>query len=55
MFNDSSTQDLSDLPIQCQDMNHNYMRKISEYEVKEALKGMKLRKAIGLDRIPIEV
>ena len=34
LFNDSSTQDLGDLIIQCQDMNYNYMRKISEFEVK---------------------
>ena len=35
LFNDSSTQDLDDLTIQCQDMNHNYMRRISESEVKK--------------------
>jgi len=46
---------LDDLTIECQDMNYNYMRRISEYEVKEALKRMKSRKAIGPDRIPIEV
>ena len=55
MFNDSSTQDLDDLTIQWQDMNHNYMCRISEYEVKEALKMMKLRKAVGPNGIPIEV
>ena len=49
MFNDSSTQDLDDLTIQCQDMNRNYMRRISESKVKEALKRMKSRKAIGPD------
>ena len=36
-------------------MNYNYMRRISEFEVKEALKGMKSRKAVGPDRIRIEV
>jgi len=36
LFNGSSTQDLDDLTIQCQDMNRNYMRRISESEVKEA-------------------
>ena len=46
-------QDLDDLTIQGQDMNHNYMRRISES--KEALKRMKLRKVVGLDGIPIEV
>ena len=55
LFNGSSTQDLDDLIIQCQDMNHNYMRRISESEVKEALKRMKSRKAVGPDGIPIKV
>ena len=47
LFNGDSTQDLNDLTIQCQDMNCNYMRRISESEIKEALKRMKLRKADG--------
>jgi len=55
LFNSSSTQDLGDLIIQCQDMNRNYMRRISESEVKEVLKRMKSRKAVGPDGIPIEV
>ena len=54
LFNGSSTQDLNDLTIQCQDVNHNYMRRISESEVKEGLKRMKSRKAVGPDGIPIE-
>ena len=36
-------------------MNHNYMRRISEFEVKEALKRMKSRKVVGPDVVPIEV
>ena len=36
-------------------MNHNYMRRISDSEVKEALKRMKSRKVVGLDGIPIEI
>ena len=36
-------------------MNCNYMRRISEYEVKEALKRMESRKAVGPDEILIEV
>jgi len=32
-----------------------YMRRISEYEVKMALKRMKSRKVVGPDGIPIEV
>jgi len=55
LFNGSSTQNLDDLTIQCQDMNCNYMCRINESEVKEALKRMKSRKAVGLDGIPIEV
>ena len=50
LFNVSSTQDLSDLTIQCMDVNHNYMHRISESEVKEALKRMKSRKAEMLKR-----
>ena len=34
LFNGNSTQDLGDLIIQCQDMNRNYMRRISKAEVK---------------------
>jgi len=55
LFNGNSTQDLNDLTIQCQDMNHSYMSRISESEVKDALKWMKSRKAIGPDGILIEV
>jgi len=55
LFNSSSIQDLDDLTIQCKDMNHNYMRRISESKVKEVLKRMKSRKAVGPDGIPIEV
>jgi len=55
LFNDSSTQDLNDFTIQRQDINCNYMRRISESEVKEALKRMKSRNAVGPDGIPIEV
>ena len=55
LFNGSSTQDLDDLTIQCQDMNRNYMRRNRESDVKEALKRIKSRKAVGRDEIPIEV
>ena len=33
LFNNSSTQNLDDLTIQCQDMNRNYMRRISKFDV----------------------
>ena len=36
-------------------MNCNYLRRISESEVKESLKRMKLKKAVGPDGSPIEV
>jgi len=55
LFNGSSTQDLGNLAIQCQDMNRSYMRRISESKVKEALKRMKSRKAVSPDGIPIKV
>jgi len=51
LFNGSSTQDLDNFTIQCQDINRNYMRRISEFEVKESLKRMKSRKAVGPDEI----
>ena len=35
--------------------DYNYMPRISEFEVKEALKRMKSRKAVGPDGISIEV
>jgi len=47
LFKGSFTQELDDLTIQCQNMNNNYMQKISKPEVQEALKRMKLRKAVG--------
>ena len=47
MFNGSSTQDLDDLTIQCQDIKHNYMRRISESEVKEVLKRMNQEKLLA--------
>ena len=39
--------DLDDLIIQCPDMNHNYMRRISESEVKETLKRMNQEKLLS--------
>lgn len=35
LFNDSFTQDLGKLIIQCQDINHNFMYRIREFEVKK--------------------
>ncbi|AQK55117.1 hypothetical protein ZEAMMB73_Zm00001d051783 [Zea mays] len=50
--NESSTIEL-DEPFD--DNNRGFVRRIQEYEVKEALKRMKVRKAMGPDGIPIEV
>ena len=55
LFNGNSTQDLDDLTIHCQNMNHSYMCRINESEVKEALKRMKSKKVVSPDGIPIEV
>ena len=55
LFNCSSTQDLDELAIQCQDMNRNYMRRISEPKIKDVLKRMKSKKTVGPYEIPIEV
>jgi DNA anti-recombination protein RmuC len=50
--NESSTIEL-DEPFD--DNNMSFVRRIQEYEVKEALKRMKVGKAMGRDGIPIEV
>ena len=55
LFNGSSPQDLSDLTILCQDMNPKFLRRITESDVKEALKRMKSKKVVGPDGIPVEV
>ena len=34
LFNSSYTQDLDDLSIQCQDMNHNYMHRLANMKLK---------------------
>jgi len=55
LFNGSSTQDLVDLIIQCQDMNRTYMCRISKSKVKEALNRMKSSKIVSPNEIPIEI
>ena len=55
LFNSNSIQNLGDLTIKCQDMNRKFMHRITESEVKKALKRMKSRKVVGSDEIPIEV
>ena len=55
LFNDNYAQDVGDLTIPSEDLNHGFMRKLRHCEVKEALHPMKTRKAIGSDAIPTEV
>ena len=43
------------MTIPTKDLNRDLMRRIKPCEVKEALRRMKTRKAIGPDAIPIEV
>jgi hypothetical protein len=44
-----------ELDISSDDLNRQFVRKIQESEVKDALKRMKRGKAMGPDGIPIEV
>jgi hypothetical protein len=44
-----------ELDISSADLNRQFMRRIQESEVKDALKKMKGGKAMGPDEIPIEV
>ena len=41
--------------IQPEDLNRDFMHRISSCEVKKALRRMKTRKAVGPNEIPIEV
>jgi hypothetical protein len=43
------------LDISSDDLNRQFVHRIQESEVKDALKKMKGGKAMGLDEIPIEV
>jgi hypothetical protein len=44
-----------ELDISSDNLNRQFMRRIQEYEVKDALKWMKGGEAMGPDGIPIEV
>ena len=55
LFNGNYVQDVGDVNIPSEDLNRDFLRKIRPCEVKEALRRMKTKKAVGLDAIPIEV
>jgi hypothetical protein len=55
LFNEDSGSSSIELDISSDDLNRQFMRRIQESEVKDALKRMKGGKAMGPDGIPIEV
>jgi hypothetical protein len=55
LFNEDSESSSIELDISLDDLNRQFMRRIQESEVKDALKRMKGGKAMDPDGIPIEV
>jgi hypothetical protein len=55
LFNKDSGSSSIELDISSNDLNRQFMHMIQESKVKDALKRMKGGKAMGPDRIPIEV
>jgi hypothetical protein len=55
LFNEDSGSSSIELDISSDDLNRQFMRRIQEYEVKDALKRMKGRKSMGPDGMSIEV
>jgi hypothetical protein len=55
LFNEDSESSSIELDISLDDLNRQFVRRIQEFEVKDALKRMKGGKAMGPDGIPIEV
>jgi hypothetical protein len=55
LFNEDSGSSSIELDISSYDLNRQFMRRIQESEVKDALKRMKGGKAMGPDGIPIKV
>jgi hypothetical protein len=55
LFNEDSGSSSIKLDISSDDLNRQFVHRIQEYEVKDALKRMKGGKAMGSDGIPIEV
>ena len=54
LFNGSNMKHWSDLDNPMENGNHRFVRRIRMAEVKDALRRMKMGKAMGLDEIPIE-
>jgi hypothetical protein len=55
LFNRNQVQDVSDLAITSAEVNSDFIRNIHKHEVREALKRIRPKKAVGPDGIPIEV
>jgi hypothetical protein len=55
LFNEDSRSSSIVLDISSNDLNRQFVRRIQESEVKDALKRKKGGKAMDLDSIPIEV
>jgi hypothetical protein len=55
LFNKDSESSSIELGISSDDLNRQFVHRIQEYEVKDALKRMKEGKVMGPDEIPIEV
>jgi hypothetical protein len=55
LFNEDSESSSIELDISSDDLNRQFVRRIQESEVKDALKRMKGGNAMGPDGIPIEV
>jgi hypothetical protein len=55
LFNEDSGSSSIELDISLDDLNRQFVRRIQESDVKDTFKRMKGGKAMGPDRIPIEV
>jgi hypothetical protein len=55
LFNEDSESSSFELDISSDDLNRQFVRRIQESEVQDALKKMKGGKATGPDRLPIDV
>jgi hypothetical protein len=55
LFNEDSGSSSIKLDISSDDLNRKFVRRIQEYDVKDALKRTKGGKTMGLNEIPIEV
>jgi hypothetical protein len=55
LFNEDSGSSSIELGISSDDLNRQFVRRIQEFEVKDALKRTKGGKTMGPDEIPIEV